>query len=303
METKRYLFAPGMTTLCVLYLENSGTINQQICAHEAEGAILAYRGMESLVTNADSFFTDTLYMRVQFKTPGTVRVGDTIQVVADTFFSGGFGTGGPPAMQQSSGHILVAKPTNGQVWWGSTNSAVLQSLGAGQFRADSIGTAFVKAGPNTSPSTRTRWWYPFLQRGDSLALTVLPALPQPAFQVDSIGTTPMPIVEAGSHLFGARVVSAPSGTLMTRWVIVDSRTQATVADTTVTGTTLYHYVGPGSYTLTFTVTPSVGATTGFHAIQSIPVCATESEHLWGGGGGKQGGGSTNAIPGCEEYPQ
>jgi hypothetical protein len=87
---------------------------------------------------------------------------------------------------------------------------------------------------------------------------------------------------------------------MTRWVIVDSRTQATVADTTVTGTTLYHYVGPGSYTLTFTVTPSVGPATGFHAVQSIPVCATESEHLWGGG--KQGGGSTNAIPGCENYP-
>lgn len=51
-----------------------------------------------------------------------------------------------------------------------------------------------------------------------------------------------------------------------------------------------------------TVTPLVGATSGFRASQSIPVCATESQHLWGGGG-KPGGGATNAIPGCEEYQE
>jgi hypothetical protein len=297
VETKRYLFKPGMTTLCMLYIDSTRTLNQQVCAHEADGAILAYRGLESSVAVADSFFADTLYMHTRLKFSGVVRVNDTITVVADTFYSGGFGSGGMPAMQQASGHIPVAKSAgNGAVWWSSTQVRVLHSLGNGSFRADSAGTAFVKAGPSASPSTRTRWWLPMKERGDSIHITVIEGLP---FQVDSIGTDQMPITVATYHTFTARVVSQPPGSLSTRWIITDSRTPSQSDTITVSGNTLSRFIEEGSYAISFTVRPMVGSTIGFAATQDIPVCASPSENLWGGG--KQGGGATNAIPGCETY--
>jgi hypothetical protein len=210
-------FESELTTQCVLHLIKPAElpdrkINEQVCVHEAEGAILAYRGFDHTV-GFDRMFRDTVYMHVTVKNaPSTLPVGQSVQLVADTFYSGGFGTGGMPAMQAASGHIPVAKPTNGNVEWRSTAPTFVTHLGGGLFRGEAQGTSYAAARPSGAPSTNTRWWLPFQERGDSVAL-VVPAPPDPpdppAFQVDSIGTSPMPIVEAGSHLFSARVLSAP----------------------------------------------------------------------------------------------
>lgn len=303
-------FEPGLTTQCVLHLirfvdDPEKVINENVCLHEAEGAVLAYRSLENTVA-FDRMFRDTVYMHVTVKgAPTSLPVGQTAQLVADTFFSGNPG-GGQPALIAGSGHIYVAKPTSGAVEWRSTTPTFAIHLGGGLFRGEAQGTAYGAARPSGEPSTNTRWWLPFKERGDSVAL-VVPAPPPPPdppptlpFQVDSIGTDQMPITVATSHLFTARVISAPPGSLTTIWIITDSRTP-TVSDTvTVSGNTLWRSIDEGSYAISLTVRPVVGGVSGFAAIQDIPVCATPDEHLWGGGG-KQGGGSTNAIPGCENY--
>lgn len=300
-------FEPGFTTLCVLHLVKPAElpdrkINEQVCVHEAEGVILAYRGLDHTV-GFDRMFRDTVYMHVTVKNaPSTLPVGQSVQLVADTFYSGGFGTGGMPAMQAASGHIPVAKPTTGAVEWRTTALTLVSHVGGGVFQGVAQGTAYAAARPSGSPSTYTRWWLPFKERGDSVALVVPappPPPPPPPFQVDSIGTDQMPITVATYHTFTARVVSQPSGSLSTRWIVTDSRTPSQSDTITVSGNTLSRFIEQGSYAISFTVRPVAGGTTGLAATQDIPVCATPSENLWGGT--KQGGGSTNATPGCENY--
>ena len=299
------MFEPNFTTLCVLHLIKGveppeRILNAEVCVHEAEGAVLAYRGLDQTV-GLDRMFRDTVYMHVTVKgAPPSLTVGQSVQLVADTFFSGGFGTGGMPAMQAASGHIPVAKPTGGAVVWRSTAPTIASHTGGGVFQGIAQGTAYAAAQPSGAPSTKTRWWLPFKERGDSALLQVSaapPPPPPPPFQVDSIGTDPMPITVATHHLFTARVVSPPSGTLSTLWIITDSRTPSVSDTATVIGTTLSRFVDAGSYSLSFTVRPIVGSTSGFAATQVIPVCASPSTDLGGGGG------STDAIPGCGEVQE
>src|SRR5690606_27208373 len=116
---------------CVLNLTKaSPDINTEVCVHEAEGVVLAYRDLDILINDSDDFWRDSVYMHVQIKSSSVEAVvGDTLQVVADTFYSGGLGTGSMPSQQQVVGHIPIAKPTNGQVVYNSSNTSTLLSLG------------------------------------------------------------------------------------------------------------------------------------------------------------------------------
>ncbi len=290
-------FQQGLTTHCVAYLaKNPKVINEEVCVHEAEGAVLAYRDLENLVTNPPDFWRDSVYMHARITgPPGTVTEGDTILVVADTFYSGGFGGGGMPAQIQASGHIPIAKPTNGQVLYSSSHSSVLVQISGGQFRAVSDGSAYLRARPSAAPSTLTRWWLPFKERGDSIHVTVVqaPPPPPPQYVVTSDQT---PITAQGSHAFRAHIGHASTQIF---WQVDDSRTTGTDPDTTFS--TIGQYatldVGPGSYTLRFRVSliPNPLPPYSWHQ-QDIPVCAAEGQNLLGGG--KHGGGSTDAVEHC-----
>ncbi|MDX2208377.1 MAG: hypothetical protein SFU57_12120 [Gemmatimonadales bacterium] len=290
-------FEPDFTTLCVLHLVKPAElpdriINDQVCVHEAEGVILAYRGLQNNV-GFDRMFRDTVYMHVALNaTTQSMAVGDTVDVVATDFFSGGFGGGGGGGevfLLAPGGHIPVSKPTNGQVWWQSRPAGRLQHLGGGSFVATGAGTVWVAAGPSAPASAQTRWWLPFKERGDSIQISVQappPPPPPPPFKVTSIAADEMPFQTTGFHQIVATVVSAP-GPVTTRWLIVDSRTP-TVTDTVfVGGTTLIRNIDSGSYNMSFTVRPQSGSTTGISAVQDIPVCTASG-----------GGGSTDAVANC-----
>lgn len=290
-------FEPGLTSLCVLNLDKDAPIaeriiNDQVCVHEAEGVILAYRGLANNV-GFDRMFRDTVYMHVALNaTTQSMAVGDTVDVAATEFFSGGFGTGGGGGevfLLAPGGHIPVSKPTNGQVLWTSRPSGRLQHLGGGRFVATNSGTVWVAARPSAPASSQTRWWLPFAERGDSLPVVIAPPPPPPPpppFKVTSIAADEMPFQSVGFHQLVATVVSAP-GPVTTRWLIVDSR-NPTVTDTVfVGGTTLTRNIGSGSYNMSFTVRPQSGSTIGFSAVQDVPVC-TESS----------GGGGTDAVANC-----
>src|SRR5690606_17557543 len=119
MEGVPERFSPGMTTMCTVFLDkfaNPKLINSQVCAHEADGVILHYAGLETSIADGFEFFHDSIYMHVRLSpVQATVNVGDSIKVLADTFYSGGFGGGGGPWLLGGSGHIPIAKPTNGDV--------------------------------------------------------------------------------------------------------------------------------------------------------------------------------------------
>lgn len=292
-------FEPGLTTSCVLNLVKGvpipeKIINESVCAHEAEGVILAYRGLEGTV-GSDRMFRDTLYMHVTLSaTTQNMAVGDTVQATAASFVSSGIGDAGGGGGEEAAlllpgGHIPVSKPTNGQVWWASRPAGRLDHLGSGRFVALAAGTVWVAAGPSAGASAQTRWWLPFQERGDSIQVTVLappPPPPPPPFKVTSIAADEIPFQTVGLHQLVATVVSAP-GPVTTRWLIVDSRSP-TVTDTVfVGGTTLTRWIDSGSYNLSFTARPQSGSTIGFAAVQDIPVCTASS-----------GGGSTDAVANC-----
>ncbi len=291
-------FQQGLTTHCVAHLsKNPRVINGQVCVHEAEGVVLAYRNLESLVTDPDNFWRDSVYMHARVKGPvGTITVGDTIAVLADTFYSGGFGSGGIPAQMAASGHIPIAKPTNGQVLYSSNNTPVLAQVSGGLFRAVTAGSAFVRARPSSGPSTLTRWWLPFKERGDSIALTVAaaPPPPPPPFVV----TTPQtPIITSGNHTFTSHL-AGPSTTVY--WQVDDSRTIGTDPDTvftTIGSNSAVLPVSAGSYTLRFRVSLMPNPQYPYSwQIQDIPVCTTDVPALHSGD--KSGGGSTEAVENC-----
>lgn len=288
------LFEPGLTTHCVTYLAKTPrVINEEVCVHDAEGPVLAYRNLESLVTDSGNFWRDSVYMHALIKrAPGAVTVGDTILVVADTFYSGGFGGGGMPSQSQASGHIPIAKPTNGQIIYSSSNSSILVQIAGGQFRAVSDGQANIRARPSASPSTLTRWWLPFKERGDSIHVTVVPAPPPPPppYVVTSDQT---PIHAPGSHQFTAHIGTSGSTIY---WQVDDSRTTGIDPDTTFStvGQSATLDVGAGSYTLRFRV--QFSASPSYWQQQDIPVCTEEGQNLHAGG--KVGGGSTDAVEHC-----
>lgn len=286
-------FEQGLTTHCVAYLDKFvRVINDQVCVHEAEGVVLAYRNLESTVTDPGNFWRDSVYMHVRIKADtNSLSTVDTVQVVADTFYSGGFGGGGMPAQMAASGHIPIAKPTNGSVTYSSSNSTFLAYLSAGRFRGVSPGTAWARAKPSCAPSTKTRWWLPFKERGDSIPLTVVaaPPPPPPAYVVTSDQT---PITTPGSHIFQAHIGDASTQIF---WQVDDSRTTGIDPDTTFSTYGQYATlnVGAGSYTLRFRV--QFSAAPPYWHQQDIPVCTEGGEALQGG---KAGGGSTNAVENC-----
>lgn len=89
-------FEQGLTTHCAAYLDKFvRVLNEQVCVHEAEGVVLAYRNLESTVSDPDNFWRDSVYMHVRIKADtNALSTADTVQVIADTFYSGGFGGGG-----------------------------------------------------------------------------------------------------------------------------------------------------------------------------------------------------------------
>lgn len=289
-------FSPGMTTMCTVFLEGkSGApklINPEVCAHEADGVILHYAGLENTIPNGFEFFLDSIYMHVRMSpAQATVNIGDSVKVIADTFYSGGFGGGGggDPWLLGGFGHIPIAKPTNGAVFWSSKNSAVASHRGGGWFRGEAPGTTWLRAQPNGPASTRTRWWLPFQERGDSVAVTVTTP-PPPPFVVTA---DEMPIHNAGTRTFTAHI-GDPSSSIV--WLIDDSRSIGTMYEDTVTtsGRTLPWGVSYGSYNLRFKIRT---VDSGIWHIQDIPVCTIQTEpDFWGGD--KQGGGSTNAVEDC-----
>ncbi|MBA2292700.1 MAG: hypothetical protein H0W15_09645, partial [Gemmatimonadales bacterium] len=286
-------FEPGMTTLCVLHLSKfSSVINDQVCVHEAEGVVLAYRNLETVVTDPANFWRDSVYMHARIVNPsGTILPGDTVLVVADTFYSGGLGgSSGMPAQMQAAGHIAIAKPTNGEVSWSSGSTGVLTHLGGGNFRAWSPGSAYVRAKPSRAPTTKTRWWLPFQERGDSILLTVAPPPPPPPSPY-VVTTDEVPIWTAGNHTFTAHIGTS-SSTIY--WQVDDSRTTTVDPDATYTtsGQQLTISVGSGSYNLRFRVALS---SAGPWDIQDIPVC-TQTSQLQGAKAG--GGGSIDAVANC-----
>lgn len=287
------VFEQGLTTLCVLYLDKtppngSRFINPYVCAHEADGIILAYNG-QSATVGAGRMFRDTLYMHVSLRPlTATLSAGDSIQISADSFYSGGLGPGGPPALTEVRGHIPVSKPASGSsVTWFTRNTSVVQHHGSGWFVGGSIGTTWIGARASGTPSVATRWWYPLVQRGDSVQLTVQtpPNLP---YVVTSDET---PIWTAGYHQFTAHV--GTSGSTIA-WTIDDSRTLYINPDTSFTtvGQVATLYVAPGSYTLRF----GVSAGSGGYSYQDIPVCTSgggEALRMWDGGGA-----TTDAVENC-----
>ncbi len=294
------LFEPGLTTICVLYLDNtqpngSRFINPSVCAHEADGIILAYRA-ETATVGTGRMFRDTLYMHVALSpAAATIQVGDSVRVLADSFYSGGLGTGGPPALTQVQGHIPVAKsvPPGGVSWFSRSSSAA--SRGNGWFIGSAQGSAWVGARANGSPSAATRWWSPLKQRGDSILVSVNPAPPPPppSYVVTADET---PIWTPGTHTFTAHIGS-PSSTIY--WRVDDSRTTSISPDTAFStlGPDATLHVTAGSYTLTFQV--SLSQFGGFEQ-QDIPVCTQSGESLQGTS--KSGGGSTDAVENCPPPP-
>lgn len=307
VEASKFIWAEGMTTHCVIHLiqdvpVEDKKINPLVCAHEAGGAILAYRGLDHTV-GTGRMFRDTLYMHVTLRATDTsVPQGDSVRVRADTFYSGGFGggSGGPAVTGPPQGHIDVAKPTNGAVTWYSRQPSALAHLGQGWFKGVLAGSAgYVGARPSGPPSAETRWWLPFEERGDSLLLSVTaapPPPPPPPFVVTSDQT---PITTPGDHLFTAHIGSSTS---TIEWFVDDSRTIPAwpygPADTTFAnvGQTVTLSVESGSYTLHFGV--RVAGETLWQR-QDIPDCTAEA--LTGEGKtarSKSSGASTNAVEGC-----
>jgi len=297
-QNSKVLFEPGLTTICVLYLDDqpngSRFINPFVCAHEADGIILAYRGETSTVGNG-RMFRDTLYMHVALSpAAATIQVGDSVRILADSFYSGGLGMGGPPGLTEVRGHIPVAKPVppGGVSWFSRSTTAA--SRGDGWFVGAGQGSAWVGARANGTPSPATRWWPPLRARGDSILVTVNPASPPPpppppAYVVTSDET---PIWTPGSHTFTAHIGS-PSSTIY--WRVDDSRTTTVSPDTTfsTSGQAVIFDVAAGSYTLAFQV--SLYEFGGYQQ-QDIPVCTQSGQNLQGKG--KQGGGSTDAVENC-----
>jgi len=290
------LFESGLTTHCVLYLDptppnGSRFINPYVCAHEADGIIRAYRGQAGTV-GVGRMFRDTLYMHASLHaTSSSVSVGDSVQVLADSFYSGGFGSG-DPALSEVRGHIPVAKTAAAaNVQWFQRGNR-LTSRGNGWFVATSQGPAWVGVRATGSSSAATRWWVPLQQRGDSLALSVDPA-PLSPFIVISDQT---PIISEGLHLFTSQFGGSPSTVY---WQVDDSRTIGTDPDTTfsTSGQSVWLNVGAGSYTLRFRVStvPDPQHPAVWHE-QDIPVCTEEGQNL--SAKGMPGGGSTNAVGGC-----
>lgn len=295
-------FSPGMTTMCTVFLpgKDGGApkiINSEVCAHEADGVILEYAGLAATIPVGFEFFHDSIYMHVRMLPhDATINLGDSLKIVADTFYSGAFGGGGggggDPWLLGGFGHIPIAKPTNGAVIWGSKNSAVASHRGGGWFRGEAPGTTWVRAQPSGSASTKTRWWLPFLERGDSVMVTVAapPPPPPPPFVVTA---DEMPIHNAGTRTFTAHIGDASSDIV---WLIDDSRSTGTMYEDTVTttGRTLLWGVTYGSYNLRFKIRTT---DSGIWHIQDIPVCTIQTEpDFWGGD--KQGGGSTNSVENC-----
>src|SRR5690606_26859812 len=165
-------------------------------------------------------------------------------------------------------------------------------LTGGHFRAASAGSVNIRVRPSASPSTRTRWWLPFKERGDSIPLIVVaaPPPPPPPYVVTSDQT---PITTPGSHTFTSHI-GGPSTTIY--WQVDDSRTTTIDPDTTfsTTGPTVILGVEGGSYTLRFRV--QFSAAPSYWREQDIPVCTQEGQDLYRGG--TSGGGSTNAVEHC-----
>ncbi len=253
--------------------------------------ILDYAGLASTISNGALFFHDSIYMHVRvMPVSASISVGDSVQMTADSFYSGGLGGGGPWLLG-GTGHIPIAKPTNGAVAWASNQPSIANHLSGGWFRGVSAGTTWVRARPNIAASTRTRWWYPFWMRGDSVALVVNPAPPPPPPPL-VVTADEMPIHTAGLHEFTAHIGSSGS---TINWEIDDSRTPLVAPDTVMTtnGQVLWSSVGHGSYNLQFKVSLAGGSGVQY---QDIPVCTEDSgPDLWSG---VSGGGSTDAVEHC-----
>ncbi len=294
LENTPDAFEPGMTTNCALYLGKVApkVINDQVCVHEAEGVILAYRNLENTVSDPLDFWRDSVYMHAKIQgATDSIFVGDTITIVADTFYSGGFGGGGAPALVAPGGHIPIAKPTNGQVSYSSNNDGVLHRLTGGTFVAQAVGSAYLRARPSTSPSTRTRWYLPFKERGDSIERQVF-AAPSPPSEPYVVTSDETPIWNAGYHEFTAHI-GTPGA--MVYWTVDDSRTLSINPDTSFTtvGQVAGLSVAAGSYTLRFGVSLNPG---GGYGYQDIPVCTSgggEALRMWDGGGA-----TTDAVENC-----
>jgi hypothetical protein len=306
VEASKTIWAPGMTTLCVLHLipdvpNAQRLINPEVCAHEAEGVILAYRGLDNTVSSG-RMFKDTLYMHVTLRPTATsLPAGDSVHVAADTFYSSGLGSG-PPGMPAllggTGGHIPVAKPTSGAVTFDSRSPSVLAHVGNGWFKGLLAGASgYVAAKPSGSPSADTRWWLPFKERGDStqLSVTTPPPPPPPPFVVTSDQT---PVTTPGYHTFTAHIGTS-SSTIY--WSIDDSRTTTISPDTAfqTLGQTANVWVEGGSYTLTF----RVGLSDPPWQQQDIPVCTEPGEAFNNAMREvKKGDPTQNAVGGCPPPP-
>lgn len=152
--------------------------------------------------------------------------------------------------------------------------------------------AWARAKPSDAASTKTRWWLPFKEPGDSIPLIVFaaPPPPPPAYVVTSDQT---PVTTPGGHLFQAHIGDA---TTQIYWQVDDSRTTGINPDTTFSTYGQYATlnVGAGSYTLQFRV-QFTSTPPSWHQ-QDIPVCVQDD--LTFGAASKRGGGSTNAVGNC-----
>lgn len=294
----RAVFTEGLTTQCVNHIPKIGTgLNSHVCAQEADGVIRAYRGLDQQAPSDSLFWADSIYMHALIKVPqATVAVGSAIAVVADTFYSGVLGQSGNPELNDPPGvHIPIVKPTYGQVSYSSGNESVLSHQTGGTFLGVAAGTTYVHARPSASASTRTRWWIPFKERGDSVRLVVIapPPPPPPPYLVTSDQT---PIWSPGMHTFTAHIGN-PSSTIY--WRVDDSRTISIDPDTTFTssGQQATLYVEGGTYTLRFGVRSQPYGSWGY---QDIPVCTEPGQQS--ASHRKRGGAGTNAVEHCPPPP-
>jgi len=259
LSTDKVIFDTDAADHCVMNLPDDGSINEQICAHEIEGALAAY-GLVSY--NASTFFSTPFVVSSQLALHSqTVPIGQTVTL-----------SPGPWRLERGG---FVAGTENSYQW--TTSNASVATVAGGVVTAQAAGTATITARPTSSGSYL--FAHPFPTTGRTATITV----PQPSPQIllDEV-----PVYTATYHTF---TYQGPGGPGALAWSIDDSRTTLINPDTTFTtpGWTASVYIDAGSYTLRV----SAGGVT-----QDFPVC-TYGSSLRGGTGGK-GGAGTNAVEGC-----
>jgi hypothetical protein len=273
---------PGISDNCIMYLsaERLRPVGGDVCLHDVEAVLLAYRGL-SLPA---AYFQSAIAQKTDLRTaPLTLQRGAQFTLALTQA-----ATTAPPA---ASAVLLPREPS--QVTWTSSNPAVATVSTSGVVAATGNGTAQIRATlpPAQLPPTGYVAWSPLAVLGDGFTLTVVDA----PLRITDISTPEgPPLTRAGYHTFTAAWTGGPGGTPdSVRWQIDDTRTGPGI-DVTIMrrgSLDLTRLIQAGDYSLQISALPYKAGQPGSAYAEDYPVCTgdgglsgTDAEGGCGGGG-------------------